>query len=335
VNRWNAVAAAAALAGAVTASAFVRETTVQGDPAAGRCLWWGSRSVTYRVNATSANSPPNGSQCPGIGTGADCTPCLDANLAVQAVTDTLPTWNQATRAGGTQTCTDFAFQGGTTTTQTAMGNDGVNLVVFRTGWCSSSAVVPLSDTCRGTVGACAAKYNCWEHDPTGTIGLTTVTYDVNSGQILDADVEFHGRDYSTQATGFLLTCSTAGPCNLSPPWGPPPEANCTSIDVASLALHEAGHVAGLDHTCQYSAPYNGCPNGSVMQPFITAGTPRRVLAADDVEGICTIYPRGAATLTCGSSPPKKSGGCATGEGAGLLGLLLAGMAAFRLRRRTT
>lgn len=319
--------AVAAVAAAGAAGAFVRETTTPGNPAGGTCLWWGQRQVTYQVNATSAASPPLRPACP------DCTPCLDAGAAAALVSASLATWGAATHPLDALPCTDFTLQDGGATTALAIGRDGVNLVIFRSGFCGSNAVVPAGDACRGTVGACAAKYNCWEHDATGTIGLTTQTFDSRTGEILDADVEFHGRDWTVDSTGVLLTCATTPACSGAP-FGPPPQADCVSIDVGSLALHEAGHVLGLDHTCRYAAPYDACPANSVMQPTMPAGALRRALTADDVSGVCTIYPRGAATATCPPTGPAPGGcGCGSGGGEGLLGIALVAVAGLRSRRR--
>ena len=335
MSRRHLLVAAALLAVSGGAWAFVRETTDQStphDPAKGLCLWWGPRQVGFKVNATSAANPPNRAACP------TCAPCQDEAAAAVMVAATLPTWAGATRSGEAQACTDFNFASGGLTTQTALAYDGVNLVVFRTGWCSSTSVVPLADPCRSTYGACAAKYNCWEHDAGGTIGLTTTTYRVSTGEILDADVEFHGWDGTASPSGFYLTCGTVSdPTCKAAYWEPPAPTGCTAIDVDSLSLHEAGHMLGLDHTCQYAAPYDGCPAASVMQPTIQSGTTRRGLDADDVAGVCTIYPKGGATLTCGSVAPPPSGGgggCATGEGAGLLALGAAVAALLRGRRRS-
>jgi hypothetical protein len=328
VSRRHAAVAAVLLAAAGGAGAFVRETTaVPADPSSGRCLWWGTRQVTFKVNATSAATPPGGrAACP------DCAPCLDAAAAAALVAATLPTWSGATRAGEGQACTDFGFVSGGTTTATAVANDGLNLVVARTGWCSSTAVVPQTDACRATVGACAAKYNCWEHDASGTIGLTTTTFSTATGQILDADIELHGWDGNLPANGYLLTCAASPACSGFP-WGPPPQAGCTSTDVASLALHEAGHALGLDHTCLYAPPYDGCTAGSVMQPVIPSGAIRRALDPDDVAGVCAIYPTGAATLTCGgAAPPKSGGGCSTAGSAGILALVAAALLAVTRAR---
>lgn len=327
MNGRRAIAAAILLVMSGGAYAFVRETTVRGDPAAGKCLYWGSRTVPYRVNATSAAAPPLRPACP------TCAPCQNADAAVTLVAATLPAWNGATQSGGAQACTDFNLQYNGTTTQVALGNDGTNLIVFRTGWCSNTAVVPQNDACRGTVGACGAKYNCWEHDASGTIGLTTITYATSTGEILDADIEYHGWDGNTPANGYYMTCASSPSCG-SPPFG---QANCTSVDVGSVALHEAGHVVGLDHTCYYPAPHNSCTPNSVMQPTIPSGTTRRTLDADDVAGVCTIYPRGAATVTCASSgggeETSSGGGCSSGGQGGLIALAAAAMGVFRMRRR--
>ena len=327
MNRRQVLAAVALLAVSGGAYAYVRETTVRGDPAAGKCLYWGGRTVPYKVNATSASAPPLRPAC------TSCTPCQNADAAVTLIAATLPAWNGATQSGGAQACTDFNLQFAGTSTSTALGNDGTNLVVFRTGWCGSTSVVPQNDPCRASVGACGAKYNCWEHDASGTIGLTTITYSTSTGEILDADIEFHGWDGNSPPNGYYLTCASSPSCG-NPPFG---QANCTSVDVGSIALHEAGHVVGLDHTCVYPAPYNACPTDSVMQPTIPSGSTRRTLVADDVTGICSIYPRGAATATCssggGGGETTSGGGCSSGGQGGLLALAAAVLGVFRMRRR--
>jgi uncharacterized protein (TIGR03382 family) len=331
MNRERAIVAAVLLAASGGAYGFVRETTVTGDPAAGKCLWWRSRAVTYSVNATSAANPPLRDACPA------CAPCQDASAATALIVNTLPNWGLATRAGEAQACTDFGLINGPISTSTRVENDGVNLVVFRNGYCFNpdNSVVPQGDACRGTVGACATKYNCWEHDGSATIGLTTTTYDPSTGEMLDADIEFHGWDGKTApANGYYLTCASSPPCG-NPPFG---QTSCTAVDVGTVALHEAGHVVGLDHTCVYPAPNYSCTADSVMQPIIpTSTTTRRTLGADDVTGICTIYPRSAATLTCtsgGGGGTTKSGGCSTAEGAGMISLLAGAFALLRMRRRS-
>lgn len=335
MNRLRLVAAIAVLASTGAAFAYVRSTTIPGNPGAGKCLWWGDQhkhDVTFQVNATSAANPPAPRPaCP------DCTPCLDAATAAQTVASAFPIWNGATRAGDSQACTDFGFSYGGTTDRIAVGNDGVNLVVFRTGLCRSTSVVPQGDACRAdpTLTACAAKYNCWPHDSVATIGLTTATFDLTTGEIVDADVEVHSWDGNNPPDGSFITCAAAGSPTCVMPYSSP-QPGCIYVDAASIAFHEAGHVLGLDHTCSYPAPYDACPAGSVMQPTLQPGATRLALSADDVNGVCTIYPRGGSTLTCASSGggggSSSGGGCSTaGGGTGVLAVAAAALATFRRR----
>ena len=328
MNRAQAVAAVLLLAASGEAHAFVRATTAGNDPAAGKCLYWDTRNVPYKVNATSAANPPLRPACP------NCAPCLDANAATALIGATLPAWSTATQAGASQACTDFVLQNTGMSTSTVVGNDGTNLIIFRTGWCSNVALVPLNDPCRSSIGACAAKYNCWDHDPSGTIGLTTTTFETATGRVVDADIEFHGWDGNSPPLGYYLTCAASPDCGASP-YG---KTGCKAVDVGTVALHEAGHVVGLDHTCYYPAPFDACPANSVMQPTVSTGPVRRTLVADDVAGVCTIYPRGAATLTCnsgggGGGTTTSGGGCSSGGQGGLLALAAAVMGVFRMRRR--
>ena len=309
------VLAVTLLAAAVPAEAFVRSTTVSGQPGQGLCLYWNTRQVTYKVNATSAIAPP----------------CQVASAAEALTAASFPAW--------TPSCTDFQFVNGGPSTSTAVnGLDGVNLVVFRSGLCSDLG-------CAGN--ACATQHNCWDHGATLTIALTTTTFVASTGQITDADMEIYGWNGSTGGasglpTGFYLTCaSPASTTCARPPYG---LTGCTYIDVGNIVTHEAGHMLGLDHTCSYPAPHDSCPsanasdpNAPTMNPEVLPGeTGKRTLAPDDVNGVCTVYPLGAATATCSSvtPPAAKSGGCSTGgvggEAMGLLGVSF--MIARRLRR---
>ena len=109
----------------------------------------------------------------------------------------------------------------------------------------------------------------------------------------------------------------------------PGETGCVRIDVQNTVTHEAGHTLGLDHTTDPRATmYASAPSGQ---------TSKRILGADDIAGICAIYPRGAQTATCiQDSPP--SGGCGCSPGQSGPGSVLATLAvllqiARRSRRR--
>ena len=297
------------LAAALPAEAFVRSTTVGGQPGQGLCLYWNVRQVTYKVNATSAKAPP----------------CQDAAAAVALAVASFPAWSPS--------CTDFRFTNGGTSTSTAVdGTDGVNLVVFRSGACADVG-------CSGN--ACATVNNCWDGRSHGdsTIALTTTTFVTSTGQITDSDMEVNGWNGASGGAeglpkGSYLTCATpTSPTCRNPPYG---LTGCNYVDVGNTITHEAGHMLGLDHTCTYPAPFDSCPSGgTTMNPTMLPGeTSKRVLTADDKNGVCTIYPAGAPTVTCSGTPePAKSGGCSTGGGGtGAMGLLAIGALLFRRRR---
>jgi hypothetical protein len=149
--------------------------------------------------------------------------------------------------------------------------------------------------CRAEFLQQGANANCirWLEDdwpaeyPPAGIALTTITYAVDDGRILDADIEFNGADFS-----FGTDCAAG------------------LVDVWNTTAHEAGHVVGLDHS---SVP------GATMRPRSYPGDcDLRDLTADDIEGLSTIYPpaadpgtcrepRGGLNLDC--SPPPEDCGC--------------------------
>jgi hypothetical protein len=95
-----------------------------------------------------------------------------------------------------------------------------------------------------------------------TLGLTTITYDADTGEILDADMEIN--------SGPDVQLATSDPI----PSG--------AYDLQSIITHEAGHFLGMAHSTSVSA---------TMYAFYVAGTStKRILSADDMAGICSIYP---------------------------------------------
>jgi hypothetical protein len=166
-------------------------------------------------------------------------------------------------------------------------------------------------------------------DPASTLALTTVTFQVTTGEIFDADIEING----------LTEISTATPV---------PSA---AHDLQSILTHETGHFLGMAHsTVACSADGSDCPT---MNAIYQAGSDAyRTLEADDVAGICAIFPpdrqatsnsctpRHGFSGQCGTTTPPPGGGCSVAAevaagGAGrtpLAGLCLAGLFALRARR---
>lgn len=106
-------------------------------------------------------------------------------------------------------------------------------------------------------------------DPGNTIALTTVSVDLNTGRILDADVEINsfGNDITTSNTDV-------------------------GADLEAIVTHEAGHFLGLAHS--------NVPDATMVPKY--PGIEIRSLAPDDEEGICAVYPPGKAPV-CGQPEP--------------------------------
>jgi len=98
-------------------------------------------------------------------------------------------------------------------------------------------------------------------DPNNTLGLTTVTFNADTGEIYDADMEIN-------ATAKNLSTSTTVPAN--------------GFDLLSVITHEAGHFLGLAHATN--------PTATMYASYKPGTSTLRTLTPDDVEGICEIYP---------------------------------------------
>jgi hypothetical protein len=135
----------------------------------------------------------------------------------------------------------------------------------------------------------------WPYDTPGspsgaisanTLGLTTVTFDADSGEIFDADTEIN-------ANVPLSTSDTVPP---------------GSFDLASIITHEMGHFLGLAHSNSTDATmYARYSPGSISM---------RTLTSDDQAGLCAIYPPvgpGAAEGTRDVDPAVSASGVITAD----------------------
>ena len=255
-----------------------------------------------------------------------------------------------------------------------------HLVVFRQGWCSTNPDA-VADSCYNA-GTCANKYNCFD-DVTGgmsrnILALTTVIYSPSTGAIADADMEvidWGGLAGSLRGInsgppdGWYWTCFDPSGQPTCSSYG---QDGCSFMDLQNTVTHEAGHFIGLAHPCESdpsTASRNGVPVCSAhpemipvtMYPSAQVGEiSKRTLEPDDVEGVCTVYPRAVAgglapaaastgatsavsaadAFQCVPRPSaskSSSGGCGSGSAtpAGLAALALAlAILLPRSRRRT-
>lgn len=209
-----------------------------------------------------------------------------------------------------------------------VGLDGTNLVIFREDrWCR-----PATDE---------DPEECY--DPSAA-GLTTLFFidDADSernGAILDADIELNAVDFAIAVDG-----QTTHP------------ERCAS-EIANTFTHEVGHLMGLDHTCfaggerlvdDEGNPQPNCDpvdlltteiREATMYNFQDCGeTKKATPEADDIDGVCSIYPKAADPGEC-TSPEIEDKGCCAVTGsrprspASALPLLALFAAAMLLLRR--
>jgi hypothetical protein len=119
----------------------------------------------------------------------------------------------------------------------------------------------------------------WPYDDANnTLGLTTVTFDPDSGEIYDADMEINA----------------TVPLSVGDPVPP------TGYDFDSIVTHEAGHFLGMAHS--------GDDRATMFAHYSPGTSTMRVLTDDDVKGVCNIYPPGGARSVDPSIPGANKAG---------------------------
>lgn len=116
-------------------------------------------------------------------------------------------------------------------------------------------------------------------DETGAYGLGPGTLGVTVGNDGDPDAPIARASADIVFNGADSTWSAGDPIR--------------AVDVESIAVHEIGHLLGLDHPCDGAAPNEtNCNDGdrSVMTPAWPGGDARTPLP-DDVEGLLALYPQ--------------------------------------------
>ena len=211
-----------------------------------------------------------------------------------------------------------------------VGLDGTNLVVYREDrWC------------RPATGDDPEE--CYDRS---AAGLTTLFFidDEDSdrnGAILDADIELNAVDFAIARAGETTH----------------PERCASEID--GTFTHEIGHLIGLDHTCfaggerlvdDQGNPQPNCDpfealseeqREATMFNFQECGERKKASPeADDIDGVCSIYPQADDPGEC-SSPALEDKGCCAVAGSRrspsgalpVLAFFAAALLAMRGRRR--
>ena len=303
---FRAAALAAVLAAALPARAYVRTT----DARTGVQLSWPVPIVPWHLNRDWPDSSPS---CQASAAG---DPTLDAVLL------SFKQWEQG--------CSDLRllYAGELAEIRTGAAGTSENLVVFRRGWCSQDPRASVDPCMSDPDVDCGSIYGCYDDGPAcigrnpcanwGIVALTSVLYDPSTGRIMNADIEVAGWD-GTAGTianppqhGWYFTCFPGAQPAACTTYG---QSGCGYMDLQNTVTHEVGHFIGLAHSTVAGATMN-----ATTAPRETS---KRDLAADDVQGLCAIYPASGGD-GCG---------CGGGDPAGLVSLLLAGLALRPRRRR--
>lgn len=152
-------------------------------------------------------------------------------------------------------------------------------------------------TYRGKAACEAVEYNCGAADANAnivmfrdgssdlsayTIALSTIVANLRTGEILDVDIEINSQDFD-----FYLDPSQARP------------------DRQNLKLvlnHELGHMLGLSHSQE---------PGALMRAAYDATSP--LPSADDIAGMCSVFPPAQLDPVCTVSPIQGGGQCLGSE----------------------
>ena len=289
------VIALAVLAVSADASAFCRSTTC--------------RSTGAKECKTDANTCPlDGAKlfwptsCVSFSLNQLGTQELDPQETFAVIRKTFQAWTEVPCPGGGRASMTFEERGPVSCKKSEYNKDGhnLNVILFQDDdW-----------TYRGI---------------DGTLAKTSVTYNDETGEIYDADIEVNAANNTVTLPG----------------------AKKVEFDLQAILTHEVGHFIGIAHSSGGSA---------VMAPTYASGSiAQRTLTPDDVAAVCAIYPpksgvacvsepRGGFSESCGAvatkkglcsvSSPPASGHDGSGSTASLALMGLGVLTVARLARRS-
>jgi hypothetical protein len=267
---------AAAALGAPPASAFVRTLSTLNSPDGGKhYLWWPTREVDYRIQSDCAPINPAVTAAGEQGT--------FGQLCRDAIGRSFQAWQTAGADAGSVPCTDLTLRSIGETSVREIGYDAKNpdegnLVFFQPQNCQGT--VPFGDPCWQD-DSCDAKYACFSGG-TEAFAITTTTYRASDGMLLDADIEVNA---APAPDGYNYSAETGGPLP-------------GTVDIQNVLTHEVGHLLGLAHNCGIAGAPPCTPELALGTMYASASpgeTQKRTLKADDIAGVCHIYPAGEDT----------------------------------------
>lgn len=146
-----------------------------------------------------------------------------------------------------------------TWTEASCGSGRVGVSVFDIGAVACSEV--RYNTNAPNQNVIVFRQDTWPYsDASNTLGLTTITFNADTGEIYDADMEI----------------------NATSPLSLAEDVPSQGYDLLSIVTHEAGHFLGLAHAVDSDA--------TMFAAYKPGTSSLRSLTSDDVSGLCTIYP---------------------------------------------
>jgi len=234
--------------------------------------------VATMLHAPAALAYCRTTSCKGTGTGARCVPMQASDCGVELF------WSKP--------CIGFSMQKDASSQISLEAATEIFEAAFQT-WadvdCGGAGHPRIRVENLGPVTCDAHEYNKkagnaniilfhddeWPHVGAGsTLALTTVTYNVDTGEIYDADMELNSANvtFTSGQSGVLF-------------------------DLPSIATHETGHFLGLSHSAD--------PSATMFADYMPGSVELRTLEPDDIEGICAAYPPGdPIPAECDPSPRR-------------------------------
>jgi uncharacterized protein (TIGR03382 family) len=244
---------------------YVRTKTDDGS----HCLRWpvsaGTRGGIHYVQSSTGD--------PALGSGV-----------FDAVTRSAQTWQTQLQACGNLDLVETGQHSTSRFVGYTQNGQNENLVLFRLQLCSP----PSGDPCIAA-NTCGNTYDCWDHGGT-VVALTTSSYVVSTGVLLDADVEIN-------AASAVPTIVDSPPCTQGAV-----STSCVANDVQNAVTHEFGHFLGLAHSPD--------PSSTMYASEPLGETSKRVLDSGSKQFVCDAYPAGQASQDCLASGSSSSG-CST------------------------